>query len=67
MAAPDHIDIDKVRAEAKAAARNGVPALEACRYRLGSPGARLFLLEYVRETNRLHNSHQQEHHRQEGT
>jgi hypothetical protein len=54
---PEILNIDTVRTEARTAARNGIAALEACPYVLGSPGAKLFLLEYVKEANRLHNAH----------
>lgn len=47
------ISIDKIRAEAIDAARRNEPPLQACRYPFGSPGGRLWMLEFTKEINRL--------------
>lgn len=54
------IAIDKIRAEAIAAARKNEAPLQACLYPLGSAGARLWMLEYVKEVNRLQRNDRRE-------
>lgn len=46
--------IDTIRADARKAAEGGHSPLEACRYPFGSPGAKLWMLEYSKTVNRLH-------------
>lgn len=51
MNEPIH-SIDKIRAQAQAAARKCEPPLQACTYPFGSAGGRLWMLEYTKEVNR---------------
>ncbi len=45
--------IDRIRKEAQDAARANESPTAACRYPFGSAGARLWMIEYAKETNRL--------------
>lgn len=49
----DIVSIDRIRQEAIRAADKNEAPVQACRYPLGSPAARLWMAEYVKQINRL--------------